>query len=89
MRGAAVETVIGQSSPRFGHLVFAQYEIDPFAKADYSMNRKISGRTLLLRRPAFRRFEAAMAAINNMLRKYGALMLCLGKHNTHRSPWRW
>lgn len=76
MMGAAVATVIGQvitAVLAIWYLVHMKI-IKP-AAGDFRINRAICGKTLLLGITSFLSqisLVAAMAAINNMLRKYGA-----------------
>lgn len=76
MMGAAVATVIGQIITAILAVWYIRHmkTIRPSAK-DRKINRNICGRTLLLGITSFLSqisLVAAMAAINNMLRKYGA-----------------
>ena len=77
MMGAAVATVIGQALTAVltvGYLL--RMKVIRPAAADYAPCGRICGRTLLLGMTSFLSqisLVAAMAAINNMLRKYGAL----------------
>ena len=76
MMGAAVATVIGQiltAALSVWYLLHMKH-IRP-AGRDFLLEKKICGRTLLLGMTSFLSqisLVAAMAAINNMLRKYGA-----------------
>lgn len=77
MMGAAVATVIGQAVTAVLAVWYLMHmkNIKP-AKSDYALNISICGKTLLLGITSFLSqisLVAAMAAINNMLRKYGAL----------------
>ena len=77
MMGAAVATVIGQAATALLAVWYLLHmkSIRP-AKGDYRPARTVCGRTLLLGLTSFLSqisLVAAMAAINNMLRKYGAL----------------
>lgn len=77
MMGAAVATVIGQAVTAVLAVWYLMHmkNIKP-AKSDYALNITICGKTLLLGITSFLSqisLVAAMAAINNMLRKYGAL----------------
>lgn len=77
MMGAAVATVIGQAVTAVLAVWYLLHmkNIKP-AKSDYALNISICGKTLLLGITSFLSqisLVAAMAAINNMLRKYGAL----------------
>ena len=77
MMGAAVATVIGQALTAVLSLWYLlNMKIIKPQGGDYRPERKISGRTLTLGMTSFLSqisLVAAMAAINNMLRKYGAL----------------
>lgn len=77
MMGAAVATVIGQAVTAVLAVWYLMHmkNIKP-AKSDYALNISICGKTLLLGITSFLSqisLVAAMAAINNMLRKYSAL----------------
>ena len=76
MMGAAVATVVGQIITAALAIWYIQHmkTIKPSSE-DLKINRKICGRTLILGITSFLSqisLVAAMAAINNMLRKYGA-----------------
>lgn len=61
-------------------------------KGDYRLKGSICGRTLTLGMTSFLSqisLVAAMAAINNMIRKYGALDTVFGQEQYARSPWQW
>ena len=83
MMGAAVATVIGQIATALlavWYLLNAKI-IKP-EKSDYKLQRTICGRMLMLGITSFLSqisLVAAMAAINNMLRKYGALDSIFGQ----------
>lgn len=73
MMGAAVATVIGQVATA---VLAVWYLIIKTGKAHYRLSRTVCGRTLVLGITSFLSqisLVAAMAAINNMLRKYSAL----------------
>ena len=77
MMGAAVATVIGQvvTAALSVWYLFHMHIIKP-QKGDYSLNAHVCTRTLTLGITSFLSqisLVAAMAAINNMIRKYGAL----------------
>lgn len=77
MMGAAVATVIGQLLTAVLALWYLlnMRHIKP-ARSDYRMSRKVAGKTLVLGICSFLSqisLVAAMAAINNMIRKYGAM----------------
>lgn len=90
MMGAAVATVIGQIITAVLAIWYLlNMKLIRPAKADYSIDRKISGRTLLLGMTSFLSqisLVAAMAAINNMLRKYGALDAVFGQAQYAQIP---
>ncbi len=90
MMGAAVATVIGQiiTAVLSGWYILHMKTIKPSAK-DFQMDRKICGRTLLLGITSFLSqisLVAAMAAINNMIRKYGALDPVFGQTQYAQIP---
>ncbi len=76
MTGAAVATVIGQIATALLSLVYILHTKSvKLSKSDFKWNKKIAGRTLSLGICSFLSqisLVAAMAAINNMIRKYGA-----------------
>lgn len=77
MMGAAVATVIGQILTALLSIWYILHmKIIKPHKTDFHMDRKICGRTLILGITSFLSqisLVAAMAAINNMLKKYGAM----------------
>lgn len=77
MMGAAIATVIGQIvTAVLAVLYIARAKIIKPSKTDFSLDGKIIGKTLSLGLCSFLAqisLVAAMAAINNMTRKYGAL----------------
>lgn len=77
MRGAAVATVIGQIVTAILAVWYLVHmKILKTSKKDYLLSRSICGRTLILGITSFLSqisLVIAMAAINNMIRKYGAL----------------
>ena len=77
MMGAAVATVIGQiATAALSVWYLVHMRIIRPGHGDFALNRKICGRMLVLGITSFLSqisLVAAMAAINNMLRKYGAL----------------
>ncbi len=90
MMGAAVATVIGQvmTAVLAGWYIRHMKTIKPSAK-DLKLNGRICGRTLLLGITSFLSqisLVAAMAAINNMLRKYGALDEIFGQAQYAQIP---
>ncbi len=76
MMGAAVATVIGQVLTAVLSIWYLLHmKIIKLSGRDFVINRRICGRTLLLGITSFLSqisLVAAMTAINNMLRKYGA-----------------
>lgn len=90
MMGAAIATVIGQIITAVLAIWYLlNMKLIRPAKADYPMDRKISGRTLLLGMTSFLSqisLVAAMAAINNMLRKHGALDVVFGQAQYAQIP---
>ena len=76
MMGAAIATVIGQVMTAVLAIWYILHmKVIKPARKDFGINGKICGRTLLLGITSFLSqisMVAAMAAINNMLRKYGA-----------------
>ncbi len=90
MAGAAIATVIGQivtAVLALGYL-FRMKLIKPH-KQDFAINAKVSGRTLVLGMTSFLSqisLVAAMAAINNMLRKYGAMDAVFGQAQYAQIP---
>ena len=90
MMGAAVATVIGQIITAALALWYIGYmkTIKPSSK-DFGIDRRICARTLLLGITSFLSqisLVAAMAAINNMLRKYGALDEIFGQAQYAQIP---
>ena len=90
MMGAAVATVIGQALTAVMSLWYLlnMKIIKPVA-GDYKLNSHVSGRTLILGMTSFLSqisLVAAMAAINNMLRKYGALDTIFGQEQYAQIP---
>ena len=90
MMGAAVATVIGQALTALLSLWYLwNMKIVRPRRADYRPDGKISGRTLVLGMTSFLSqisLVAAMAAINNMLRKYGALDPVFGQESYAQIP---
>lgn len=90
MMGAAVATVIGQIATALlavWYLLHAKI-IKP-EKSDYKPQRAVCGRMLMLGITSFLSqisLVAAMAAINNMLRKYGALDSIFGQEQYAQIP---
>lgn len=90
MMGAAVATVIGQIVTAILAVwyIFHMKVIKPAGK-DFRLNGHICGRTLLLGITSFLSqisLVAAMAAINNMLRKYGAMDDIFGQEQFAQIP---
>ncbi len=90
MMGAAVATVIGQIATAVLAVwyLFNMNIIKP-TKDDYCLNANVCGRTLILGVTSFLSqisLVAAMAAINNMLRKYGAMDMIFGQEQYAQIP---
>ena len=90
MMGAAVATVIGQIATALLAVwyLFRAKIITP-AKADFKLNGTIVGKTLSLGLCSFLAqisLVAAMAAINNMIRKYGAMDAIFGQEQYAQIP---
>ena len=90
MMGAAVATVIGQAATALMAVWYlVNMKIIKPAKGDYILQGHICGRTLTLGITSFLSqisLVAAMAAINNMLRKYGALDPVFGQEQYAHIP---
>lgn len=90
MMGAAVATVIGQiATALLAVWYLAHMKIIKPGKGDYRLSGAICGKTLLLGITSFLSqisLVAAMAAINNMLRKYGALDEIFGQEQYAQIP---
>ena len=90
MMGAAVATVIGQiATAGLAVWYLLHMKIVKPASTDYVLKKNICGRTLILGITSFLSqisLVAAMAAINNMLRKYGALDMIFGQEQYAQSP---
>ena len=90
MMGAALATVIGQAATALLTVWYLMnMKIIKPAKADYALNGQVCGRTLILGITSFLSqisLVAAMAAINNMLRKYGALDAIFGQEQYAQIP---
>lgn len=90
MMGAAVATVLGQVATAIlaiGYIVNMK-SVKP-AKSDFSMDGNICRKTLVLGATSFLSqvsLVAAMAAINNMIRKYGALDPIFGQEQYAQIP---
>lgn len=90
MMGAAVATVIGQIATAVlsGWYLLHMRIIKP-ARADFALQGKLCGRMLILGITSFLSqisLVAAMAAINNMLRQYGALDPIFGQEAYAQIP---
>ncbi|MCI6305565.1 MAG: MATE family efflux transporter [Subdoligranulum sp.] len=90
MKGAAVATVIGQVATAILAVWYLMnMRIIKPAPGDYTLRRSICGRMLMLGITSFLSqisLVAAMAAINNMLRKYGALDAVFGQERYAQIP---
>ena len=90
MMGAAVATVIGQvATAALAVWYLLNMKIIKPASGDYAPRRSICGRMLTLGITSFLSqisLVAAMAAINNMLRKYGALDAVFGQAQYAQIP---
>lgn len=90
MMGAAVATVIGQVVTAVLAVWYLRHmKIIKPEKGDYALNKAVCGRTLGLGITSFLSqisLVAAMAAINNMLRKYGALDAVFGQEQYAQIP---
>ncbi len=90
MMGAAVATVIGQVATALLAVWYLLHmKIIRPAKTDYALSGSVCGRMLTLGITSFLSqisLVAAMAAINNMLRKYGALDAVFGQAQYAQIP---
>ena len=90
MMGAAVATVIGQiATAVLAVLYLFRAKIIKPAKVDFKLKSKIVGQTLSLGLCSFLAqisLVAAMAAINNMIRKYGAMDAIFGQEQYAQIP---
>ena len=90
MMGAAVATVIGQLvTAALAVWYLLHMKITRPEKGDYRLKGSICGRTLTLGMTSFLSqisLVAAMAAINNMIRKYGALDAVFGQEQYAQIP---
>ena len=90
MMGAAVATVIGQVVTAFlAFWYLCHMKIIKPGKAHYRLQGAVCGRTLVLGITSFLSqisLVAAMAAINNMLRKYGAMDAIFGQEQYAQIP---
>ena len=93
MMGAAVATVIGQIvTALLAVWYLCNMKLVKPAKADFKLKLNIIRKTLMLGLTSFLSqisLVAAMAAINNMIRKYGTMDAVLGRNSMHRYLWRW
>lgn len=90
MMGAAVATVIGQIMTAILAVWYLLHmKIIKPSKGDFVLQGSVCGRTLILGITSFLSqisLVAAMAAINNMLRKYGALDAVFGQEQYAQIP---
>ena len=90
MMGAALATVLGQAVTAILAIWYLlNMKIIQPSKGDYKPNSHVCGRTLILGMTSFLSqisLVAAMAAINNMLRKYGALDAIFGQEQYAQIP---
>ena len=87
MMGAAVATVIGQiASALLAVWYIVHMKIVKPGKADYRLNGDIVKRTLVLGVTSFLSQISLVAAINNMIRKYGALDEIFGQEQYAQIP---
>ena len=90
MMGAAVATVLGQVvTAALAVWYLLRMKIIKPAREDYRLSRFVCGRTLLMGITSFLSqisLVAAMAAINNMLRKYGAMDAVFGQEEFAQIP---
>lgn len=90
MMGAAVATVIGQVITAVLSIWYLCHtKVVKISKEDFKLNAKIVSRTLVLGICSFLSqisLVAAMAAINNMIRKYGAMDEIFGREQFAQIP---
>jgi len=90
MMGAALATVIGQAVTAVLAIWYLlNMKIIQPARGDYKLNGHLCERTLILGMTSFLSqisLVAAMAAINNMLRKYGAMDAIFGQEQYAQIP---
>ena len=90
MMGAAVATVIGQVATAILAIWYlCHMKIIKPGKAHYRLQGNVCGRTLILGITSFLSqisLVAAMAAVNNMLRKYGAMDAIFGQEQYAQIP---
>ena len=90
MMGAAVATVIGQIATAILAIWYLCHtKVVNLSKDDFKLDKNIIGRTLLLGICSFLSqisLVAAMAAINNMIRKYSAIDVIFGQEQYAQIP---
>ena len=90
MMGAAVATVIGQVvTAVLAVWYLGNMKVIKPGKGDYRLRKSVCGRTLVLGMTSFLSqisLVAAMAAINNMIRKYGAMDAVFGQEQFAQIP---
>ena len=90
MMGAAVATVIGQAATALLSVWYLMHtKIIKLSKEDFRLKAKIVSKTLVLGICSFMSqisLVAAMAAINNMIRKYGAMDAIFGQEQYAQIP---
>ena len=87
MMGAAVATVIGQMATAFFAVWYLLHmKIIKPASGDYALRGTVCGRMLTLGITSFLSQISLVAAINNMLRKYGALDAVFGQEQYAQIP---
>lgn len=90
MMGAAVATVIGQIATAILAVWYLLHmKVIKPSREDYRLNASVCGKTLILGITSFLSqisLVAAMAAINNMLRKYGSLDPIFGQEQFAQIP---
>ena len=90
MMGAAVATVLGQVvTAALAVWYLARMRLVRPARGDWRMDRRVAGRTLTLGVTSFLSqisLVMAMAAVNNMLRRYGALDPVFGQEQYAQIP---
>lgn len=90
MMGAALATIIGQAITAILAIWYLLHmKIIKPAKSDYKLDLAVCGKTLILGITSFLSqisLVAAMAAINNMIRKYGAMDEIFGQEQFAQIP---
>lgn len=90
MMGAALATIIGQAlTAALAIWYLLNMKVIKPNAADYTLNKETCGKTLVLGMTSFLSqisLVAAMAAINNMLRKYGAMDAIFGQEQYAQIP---